>query len=128
MIREIALQVYAGPLEWGVRDCCTCPCDALVAMGGPDAMAPLRGRYSTGPEAVALIRSLGGWRRMTAWLADQAGLRAGVGAAGEIGLVRAPECTGTGYALALCLTPGRWAVKAGTGYTTVPRAVVSWAS
>jgi hypothetical protein len=125
---DIVRRVYAGPIVWGARDCCTSPCDVWLALGLPDAMAPLRGRYSSRDEAVALIRSMGGWRRMTADLARQAGLRPGTGAAGEIGLVRAPECTGTGYALALSLGPYLWAVKTADGYRTVSDVVASWGS
>jgi hypothetical protein len=128
MLIEMARRVYAGPVEWALRDCCTCPCDVWVALGWGDPMAPLRGRYSSRTGAVRLIASLGGWEAMVADLARHAGLRPGVGAAGEIGLVRAPECTGTGYALALNLGPRRWAVKAGQGYKTVPEAVQQWAN
>jgi hypothetical protein len=128
MLIDTARQIYAGPIEWGVRDCCTCPADVWVAMGWGDPMAPLRGRYSSRVGAVRLIVDLGGWETMVAAMARQMGLRPGVGGAGEIGLVRGSECTGTGSALALCLGPRRWAVKTWQGYRTVPEAVQQWAN
>lgn len=126
-LRRLARVAYSGPLDWGLRDCCTCACDVWLALGRPDPMAPLRGRYASQAEAVALIRSLGGWETMVRGLAARAGLRPGSGAAGEIGLVRVSECTGTGFALALSLGPRRWAVKAGGGYRTYPSVEQAWA-
>lgn len=47
--------VRASPFSWGGFDCCTFPCNAILAMTGVDIMAPLRGRYATEPEAMALL-------------------------------------------------------------------------
>jgi hypothetical protein len=46
--------------EWGVRDCAMLAFDVILAITGKDPAPDLRGRYSTGEEAVALLRTLGG--------------------------------------------------------------------
>lgn len=48
------------PFCWGRDDCCTFACDAIVAAGGPDLMAPLRGAYDSEAGAHAALRGLGG--------------------------------------------------------------------
>jgi hypothetical protein len=46
--------------EWGIRDCAMLAFDVILAITGKDPAPDLRGRYSTGEEAVALLRTLGG--------------------------------------------------------------------
>lgn len=48
------------PFEWGVHDCVTFVCDALLALTGRDPGADLRGTYATWPQAEARLRQLGG--------------------------------------------------------------------
>jgi len=84
------LDVFRGPFVWGEGDCCTSACDAFRRLYGIDPMAPLRGRYSSEAEAMALIRAWGGWRRMTARLAALAGLLPGT-EAGQ------PSCWRSGF-------------------------------
>lgn len=43
----------------GVWDCCTLPCDWLVACGTPDPMAEYRGAYATEAEAQEIIARAG---------------------------------------------------------------------
>lgn len=116
------VDIYTGPLVWGRADCCTCACDVFARLHGVDPMAPLRGLYSTEAGALALIRSWGGWRRMTARLAAMAGLRGGAGAVGELGLVRQPS----GYTLAICVGRNQWAGRIDGGFETTGSVVVSW--
>lgn len=40
------LERCAGPIAWGVNDCCIAIADALVAEGRADPMARWRGRYA----------------------------------------------------------------------------------
>lgn len=120
MVAEAVDAVMHGPWVWGSADCCTAACDVFRRLHGIDPMAPLRGCYATEAEAVALIRSYGGWRRMFAELRDLAGLRPGVGAAGEIGLVREGQ-----YSLAIGIGGGMWAGRIDGGYSTTSKVVLS---
>ena len=114
------LEVYDSPFEWGVSDCCTSACDVFQRLHGVDPMAPLRGRYSSRDEALALIRARGGWRRMFAALADVAELSGGEGAEGEIALVKAEA----GFTLAVGTGNNWWAIKMDSGFKTVPGAIL----
>lgn len=119
----IAVQdVMQGPFVWGAGDCCTSACDVFARLYGIDPMAPLRGRYASESQAMAMIRARGGWRRMTAQLADLAGLLPGVGGAGEIGLIKLPA----GFALGVGVGGGQWAGRVDGGYQTVGNVVRSW--
>ena len=60
LIRERAALGFA----WGVRDCFLWSSDAVQATTGRDPAADLRGRYSSWPEARALLLELGGLRRL----------------------------------------------------------------
>ncbi len=119
---QIVLDVFDGPFVWGCGDCCTSACDVFARLFGVDPMAPLRGIYTTEAEARALIRALGGWRRMTAWLADWAGLAPGTGAAGEIGLLKMRS----GHCLGVSLGHGQWAGRVTGGFQTTRDVVQSW--
>lgn len=116
--------VMQGPFVWGSGDCCTSACDVFQRLHGVDPMAPLRGRYASEAEAMALIRARGGWRRMTQWLADLAGLRSGVGAAGEIGLIKLEN----GFALGVGMGRWQWAGRVDGGFQTVGSVVKSWSA
>jgi len=120
---DAVLEVFDGPFAWGRGDCCTSACDVFARLHGTDPMAPLRGRYASETEARVLIRSWGGWRRMTARLADMAGLRPGTGAPGELGLVRLAG----GFALAVGLGDGFWAGRIDGGFQTVETLERCWA-
>jgi len=108
------LDVMAGPWVWGVSDCCSAACDVFARLHGIDPMAPLRGRFASRAEALRLIRSAGGWRPMCADLAARAGLRAGIGGAGELGLVRG----GGRLSLAVGVGHGMWAGRVDGGFAT----------
>lgn len=125
MIPDEVLEVYCRPFAWGDADCCTSACDVFAGWHGLDPMAPLRGLYSTEAGAMALIREWGGWRRMTARLADLAGLRAGMGEARELGLIRLGD--GRGMGLAVGLGGGWWAGRIDGGVQAVEGALASWA-
>lgn len=122
VVAEAVDAVMHGPWVWGLADCCTSACDVFQRLHGIDPMAPLRGRYATAAEALALIRSFGGWRRMFRTLGAGAGLRPGVGAAGEIGLVR----EGGRFSLAIGIGHGMWAGRTDGGYATTANLVLSW--
>lgn len=121
MVAEAVDAVMHGPWVWGSADCCTAACDVFRRLHGIDPMAPLRGCYATEAEAMALIRSYGGWRPMFAELRDLAGLRPGVGAAGEIGLV----LCGWRPSLAIGIGGGMWAGRIDGGYATTSEMVMS---
>lgn len=114
------LDVYETPFIWGLWDCCTSACDVFALMHGVDPMAPLRWLYRTRTEALALIRQWGGWRRMFVALTALAGLSEGVGAEGELGLVK----TEAGFTLATGIGGDWWAVKMDCGFKTVPGAIL----
>ena len=111
---------YVGPVRPGLADCCSAPCDAFRALHGVDPMAPLRGTYDDWPEARARVRQMGGWRRMFATLARRAGLVAGQGAPGEIGLIALPGHRHLG----LCVGGDWWAIRVDGGVQTVPGALI----
>tara|TARA_R100001244_G_scaffold2541_7_gene3981 strand:- start:607 stop:993 length:387 start_codon:yes stop_codon:yes gene_type:complete len=117
-----AIDVMDRPWEWGKADCCTAACDVFRALHGIDPMASLRGRYMTRREAHRIIRDMGGFVAMAETLAASAGLSAGHGEPGEIGVA---EHDG-GLALVIAVGPGAWAGKTLTGMTTVPEALEFW--
>lgn len=117
-----AIDVMDRPWKWGEADCCTAACDVFRALHDIDPMAPLRGRYRTMREAHRIIRDMGGFVAMAKSLAASAGLSAGTGEPGEIGVA---EHDG-GLALVIAIGPRAWAGKTLTGMTTVHEAVVMW--
>lgn len=122
MVMALVDGIYAGPLVWGVSDCCTRACDVFAALHGVDPMAPLRGRYAGPVEALRVIASRGGWLRMVDDLCIAAGLQRGATGPGALGLVR----RGGWHALAIGV-PGGWcAPAAGGGSVILPDAVASW--
>ncbi len=123
-IEALALAIYARPFAWGSADCCTSACDVFSALWGIDPMAPLRGRYSDRRGAVGLIRARGGWSEMAADLAEQAGLRPGIGGPGELALIGAGRLDA--FALAIGLGGGRWGARVEGGLRTVTEVVRSW--
>lgn len=106
------------PFAWGVSDCGTAACDVFERLHRVDPMRPVRGRYSTREEALALIAAAGGWQAFVTDLCERAGLRPGTGAAGELG-VTAESCV-------ICAVPGVWLGKSVRGLTTVYRVEASW--
>lgn len=48
-----------GPIRYGVNDCCVTLADVIAAAGGPDLMAPYRGRYRTRLGFVRTFRRAG---------------------------------------------------------------------
>lgn len=53
-------QAARTPAKWGSADCCTFPCDWVVARGNLDPMARWRGMYGTAREAMRIIVQCGG--------------------------------------------------------------------
>lgn len=115
-----ALRCMSGPFAWGARDCCTSACDAFRVIHGIDPMGHLRDRYRGRAGAERLIRDAGGMPALAGSCARAAGLVAGTGAPGELGL------TARG-ALVLGLGFGRWAGKAKEGLQIVTSVERSWA-
>ncbi|WP_164736537.1 DUF6950 family protein [Pararhodobacter zhoushanensis] len=118
---DAVLDVMSGPWVWGVSDCCTAACDVFQRLHGIDAMAPLRGRYSTEAGAYALIRDAGGWRRLFMGLAAESNLKPGDGSPGEIGLIRA----GGRRALAISVGGDMWASRVDGGFATFKKVILS---
>ena len=116
------VDLMGGPIVWGASDCCTAACDVFARLHGVDPMAPLRGLYTTEAGAIRLIRSRGGWVRMCRGLAVAAGLRAGDGAPGELGLL----CNGGRFTLAVSVGAGLWAGRVEGGFATTAGMVESW--
>lgn len=55
------VELVAGErFAWGRFDCCLFAADAVRVMTGFDGAAPLRGRYSSEGEALALLQAEGG--------------------------------------------------------------------
>lgn len=48
------------PFQWGVRDCCLFPADAIKAITGVDIASDFRGKYTDETSAFALIKSVTG--------------------------------------------------------------------
>lgn len=115
---------FDGPFVWGLSDCCTCACDAFAARHGIDPMAPLRGRYSTAREALALITAWGGWQGMFAALAQRSGLRvdpAPVWSDGALGL----DLNNGRPALVFAAPGGLWLGKIDGGFATTQTVVAT---
>lgn len=126
---EQARRIFGAPFGWGVADCCTAPSDLFRLLHGVDPMALLRGRYDSLSGALRLARSFGGFEAMAQACADHAGLRGGVGAVGEIGLVDAmclpfvaPHMT---RAMALRMRDGWW-VRMENGVIVVSDVTRCW--
>lgn len=118
----VVVEIMAGPWVWGRADCCTAACDVFLALHGIDPMAPLRGRYASAREAAMVIALQGGWRAMFGRLGQEAGLRPGAGAPGEIGLVQRAGR----HSLAIGLGGGLWAGRIDGGFAMVKGAIQSW--
>ena len=86
-------------------------------------MAALRGRYATRLGALRVVARYGGWARMTAALAQSAGLQAVAPVAGALALVRLPDGQS---ALGLALAPGQIAVRTEAGFETIDACEVAW--
>lgn len=122
----LVARVFCVPHVWGQSDCCTAASDVFADLHGIDPMAPLRGTYASAEQAAAAVAALGGWRKMCAALADQAGLTPSGWSLGGLALVRLPD---GGRGLAIGYPGGVWAAKIeGAGFVTLPenRKVLSW--
>ena len=117
-VMVVVAEVMLRRWKWGEADCCTSACDVFLRLHGVDPMEPLRGAYSSRTGADLLIDGGGGMEALAVSLARLAGLREGIGGAGEIGVGEA-RCflIGTGEG---------WVGKTANGFATVPRAVRSW--
>ncbi|MBC24405.1 MAG: hypothetical protein CMJ32_10890 [Phycisphaerae bacterium] len=101
-----------------MADCCASACDVFEAWHGIDPMRPLRGRYSGPVQAAQIITEAGGMATLAASLAAQAGLRPGIGGAGEIGV--RDGC------LVVAPAPGEWWGKTISGFSINRDVEVSW--
>ena len=116
------MDIMRGPIVWGASDCSAAACDVFARLHGVDPMAPLRGLYRSERGAARLVRAYGGWIALCARLATQAGLRAGDGAPGELGLL----CHDGRFSLAVCVGGGLWAGRIEGGFQTAGGVVQSW--
>lgn len=117
-----AFDEMGGPFGWdGLSDCSVTACDAWHKLTGLDLMRGLRGRYTTRLEAMALVRSRGGFVQMWRSQAASLGLLEGAEAPGAIGVIRVD---GARYrVLGLCMRPGLWVAKSLTGAAVRPATV-----
>lgn len=122
MIVDAAAEVMCRPWKWGEADCFTAAGDLFLRLWGVDPVATLRGAYASRREAVAILREHGGLAAALSRTAAAAGLAAGVGAPGEIGVIewRAHAVT------AIRVRPGLWAAKSLCGLAVVPGEGESW--
>jgi hypothetical protein len=90
---EFASARLGRPFAWGTDDCAMLSFDAVRAITGRDPAPELRGAYSTGAEAVALLRKLGGLRGVAR---SHFGAEIPVDEAtdGDIALIDRHRCTG----------------------------------
>jgi hypothetical protein len=116
---ERVFDLFGADYVWGVSDCCTAPCDMMLAHSGIDPMASIRGRYHSAKSAARILAGYGGLRE-TAKMLCGSRLKSGVGAV-TIGTVRLPEPTSLHFDCAFALLhAGRWWVKAESGLVTLP--------
>lgn len=120
-------EAMSGPFVWGARDCCTSACDALIALGFPDAAASWRGRYADEAEAEAILAAGGGMAQVVgAAFAAQGWPPIAPEAArlGDLGLVM----SALGPSLAL-FDGARWRFKSPRrGVRRARRAAYAWAT
>ncbi|WP_226559634.1 DUF6950 family protein [Salipiger thiooxidans] len=121
-VLDAAFDEMGGPFGWeGQSDCSATACAAWRRLTGIDLMAGLRGLYASRAEALALIRSRGGFTPMWRLQAASWGLREGREATGAIGVI---HVDGERYrVLGLCMRPGLWVAKSLTGAAVRPATV-----
>ncbi|MCA0848344.1 DUF6950 family protein [Salipiger thiooxidans] len=125
-VLDAAFDEMGGPFGWeGQSDCSATACAAWRRLTGIDLMAGLRGLYASRAEAMALIRSRGGFTSMWRLQAASWGLIGGREVTGAIGVIRVE---GADYlVLGLCMRPGLWVAKSRTGAAVRPATVeVCW--
>lgn len=111
---------------WGASDCCSSARNVFHDLHGVDFMADIE-EYDSAAEAVRLIKSYGGFVDIVEYAMASAGLRDGVGNPGEVGISYQGAAEGIeGYALLICIEPGKWAGKTEYGYAILPDAERSW--
>lgn len=59
MLGDYLASAARQPWQWSVRDCCTFTADWCVAVGLPDPMAFIRGRYHDEASAMEFVRKSG---------------------------------------------------------------------
>jgi hypothetical protein len=106
-----ARAIMARPFAWGSADCMTSACAVFHALHGIDPLASFQQTYSTLGEAMRILRDAGGyasWCRHTFDLPQTDSPDTG-----DLVLIRAGRPWGA--ALVICIVPGEYAGKAGTG-------------
>lgn len=122
------LRIWAtSEFQWGKTDCAIVLADYVLDVTGKDGAARLRGRYTT---KAGCNRVSGFLRRGLAAVVGECAANAGLAVCeaplrGDIGVIQfGPKV----FAGALCLGPGRWAIKSPDGLLTVDRPhVAAWA-
>lgn len=113
-------------LAWGESDCCVSARNVFRDLHGIDLM-PSSIDYDSATGAMRVIAKHGGFTKMASALANEAGLREGLGVPGEIGISHHGATDGVeGRALLICIEPGAWAGKTEYGYAILPSAERSW--
>ena len=122
MIVDAAAEIMCRPWKWGEADCFTAAGDLFLHLWGVDPVATLRGAYASRREAVAILRARGGLSETLRQAAEAAGLSAGTGAAGEIGVI-----SWRGRAVtAVRVQPGLWVGKSFEGMALAPGEGRGW--
>jgi hypothetical protein len=65
-LAEYLASARRTPFAWGRHDCCTFAADAVVAMTGEDAIAAMRGKYTTQQGAARHIARAGSLHALVA--------------------------------------------------------------
>lgn len=99
-------------LVYGENDCALFAASVLMALGGPDLAAPLRGQYNSKKAALILLRRAGGLRHVVDSAFVAAGGGPGLNCELAAGLIR--------RSLAARLPSGWWVAKARHGVIFAP--------
>jgi len=122
-ILDMVENIMFCPFVWGKTDCCTSACDVFNALHGIDPMQIERG-YSDVIGAIRVVQKWGDFPNMIDSLARIANLKPSVGLPGEIGYIISDGPIG--YALAICVESGAWAIKTQHGFAVVQNAERAW--
>jgi len=99
------------PFAWGLRTDCTVACVAFEAIHGVDPLEECMARYMTALGAARIIKRAGGyleWCRATFDL-----IETGTPQTGDLVLIKSADAFGA--ALAICVSPGEYAMKSEAG-------------
>jgi hypothetical protein len=116
--------VMLRPWDWPRGHHCLGDAAAIVvAMGGPDVMARLRGQYRSALGALRIVRRAGGLADLLAAECRAAGMRLGAAVPGALATTKGQATP----AVVVCIEPGQWVGKTRDGYAVVSANLEGWA-